>query len=311
MEISVLRGASVLGTALLLLVVACSEDQTLITGAPAADGGTPEEAGPVEPDAGPVARTPDCRPNDVKKGYVGSQTITVGGAKRTYELFVPETYDNKKAFPIVFVFHGDGGTGKGIRSSFALEKESAGGAIFVYPDGENNTWIIDNGPGLLRDVAFVDAVAADLGKTHCTDAKRIFSVGFSKGAYFTNMLGCVSKAPMRAVVAHSGGGPFYLDGIGAKYDNKTSDVVCPASPMASLQIIGQSDSLLDDAKKARDHWERVNACKSTSKPFDPSPCIAYDGCAADRPEIYCEIPGLGHQVWQSASKVTWSFLKTK
>ena len=71
--------------------------------------------------------------------------------------------------------------------------------------------------------------------------------------------------------------------------------MCPLSPPpAALQVIGDADGLLGDAKKARDHWQRVNACKATTKPFAPSPCVAYDGCAAERPEVYCEIPGMGH-----------------
>jgi polyhydroxybutyrate depolymerase len=298
-----------------LSVVACGDDPASENpGDPGSEAGAPEtgdttmqpssEAG--SPDPGPT-----CGPASAKPGFFADQTIMVGTSKRTYQLFVPDTYDHHKSFPVVFVLHGDGGTGTGIRNGFPLEKTAAGGAIFVYPDGENQTWVIDNGAGLLHDVAFIDAVVAQLGKAYCTDAKRIFSVGFSKGAYFTNMLACVSKSNLRAVVAHSGGGPFYLDGIGTKYDNTVNDVVCPSPPPATLQIVGAADSLLDDAKKARDHWERVNTCKATSQPFDVSPCVAYDGCATGRPESYCEIPGMGHQVWSNAPKVIWDFLKTK
>jgi polyhydroxybutyrate depolymerase len=256
---------------------------------------------PAEPKA-------TCGATDVKKG-VSTRTITADGAKRTYALFVPDTYDSAKTFPLVFVFHGDGGTGANIRGSFELEAAAAGGAIFVYPDGEDRTWKIDDAGGIRHDVAFVDAVAAELGKSHCGD-QRVFAVGFSKGAYFANMLACLAKTPLRAVVAHSGGGPFGVDGSGTKFDGK-GNLICPAAPVAAMQIIGSNDGLLEDAKKARDYWRRLNACKPTTKPTEPSPCTAYDACAADRPEIYCEIPGLGHSLWPNAAKVTWTFLKSR
>jgi len=283
----------------------------------AGDGGTTGVTigTPPPPDTG--GGGPTCGSADVAagtKGYLGSQKITVGGAARSYELYVPEAYDGKKAWPLVFVLHGDGGTGSGIRGSFKLEAESGGGAIFVYPDGQNKTWVIDNATGLGKDIAFIDAVASSLAKTHCTDTKRVFAVGFSKGAYFANMLACLSKSNLRAVVTHAGGGPFGLDGSGTKFDNK-GQLECPSPPVAALQVQGDADTAvpLSEGIKARDHWRRANACATTTKPYDAAPpCVAYDGCAEGRPEVWCQIPGMGHTIWPAmGAKVTWEFLRGK
>lgn len=272
-------------------------------GDPAVDeGGTSSEAGPPDP-------TPGCGATGVKTGS-STQSLMADGAKRSYELFVPDTYDNKKSFPLVLVFHGDGGDGANIRGSFKLEAEAAGGAIFVYPDGENQTWDIDTASGLGHDIAFIDAIVTSLSGTHCVDKKRVVPVGFSKGAYFVNQLACLAKTPFAGVVAHSGGGPFGVDGSGTDFDGN-GDLICPRPPVAAMQIIGDADGLLDDAKKARDYWTRVNTCKATTTPFAPSPCVAYAGCNAARPEIYCEIPGMGHSIWSSAPKATWTFIKSR
>lgn len=291
------------------LVGACGgDDATGVTPGGNDEGGTADGPAPAD-EGGNPDKPGTCGPT-VKPGFLEGQTIDVGGAMRTYATFVPDTYDAKRAFPVVFVFHGDGGTGAGTRKALKLEAEAAGEAIFVYPDGEEKTWHFDSADALKVDVAFVDALAAKVTKSHCSDTKRLFAVGFSRGAYFTNLLGCIAKTPFRAVVAHAGGGPFGYDGTGTSF---TADgkLVCPLSPTpAALQVIGSADGLLGDAKKARDHWQRVNDCTATSKPFAPSPCVAYDGCAAARPEIYCEIPGLGHNIWSSGSKVTWEFLKS-
>lgn len=319
MEFSSLRAGLGLG-ALVLVLVTCGACGSSSTGGGVGpgdpDGGTDgggDETG-TTPEGGVVPDpTPGCGVSGVKKGFVGSQSITVAGAKRTYELYVPDSYDGKKTYPLVFVFHGDGGDGAGIRGSFDLEAESAGGALFVYPDGQKSTWNIGDATGLKSDVAFVDAIAADLGKTHCTDSKRVFAVGFSKGAYFTNMLACISKSNLRAVVTHAGGGPFGLDGSGTTYDNN-GNLKCPAPPVAALQVQGSSDGSVpvSEGSKARDYWRGTNGCKTTSTAYAPSPCIAYDGCAPERPEVWCQIPGMGHTIWpQNGTKVTWDFLKTK
>lgn len=272
---------------------------------PNAEGGTVQGVGLTNPPDPSVS----CGVANLPKGLQSKQTIQVGSETRTYELFVPESYDGHKTFPLVFVFHGDGGTGANIRNSFKLEAASGQGAIFVYPDGVGKTWRFDDAAGLAKDVPFIDNLATELGKTHCTDKKRTFAVGFSRGAYFANMLGCFSTSGLRAVVAHGGGGPFGVTGSGTTFPG--GQLKCPQPPVAAMQVIGQNDGLLSEAKKARDHWQRVNACKATTKPYDPSPCVAYDGCAEERPEIYCEVPGLGHAIWDKGAQATWDFIKSK
>jgi polyhydroxybutyrate depolymerase len=74
-------------------------------------------------------------------------------------------------------------------------------------------------------------------------------------------------------------------------------------------VQGDADTAvpLSEGTKARDYWRRVNQCKATTKAYDPSPCVAYDGCA--RSEIWCQIPGMGHTIWpENGAKVTWAFL---
>lgn len=291
-----------------LAVIACSDSNNAgIISNPSSDGGDPPgDEGGATGEGGTPDPTPGCGATGVTKG-ASTKKITADGSKRTYELFVPDTYDSKKSFPVVFVFHGDGGDGANIRGSFELEAAAAGGAIFVYPDGESATWQIDAAGGLGHDIAFIDAIAADVGNTLCADKKRFFSVGFSKGAYFANMLACLAKTTFAGVVAHSGGGPFGVDGSGTDFDG-SGNLICPRPPIAAMQIIGSNDGLLDDAQKARDYWTRLNACKATTSAFAPSPCVAYDGCNAARPEIYCEIPGMDHELWAEAPKAVWEFV---
>jgi polyhydroxybutyrate depolymerase len=298
--------------ALLLVLAACGGDDaakgtTAVDGGGggggADDGGT--GTGTDETGVPPGPGGPGCGAAGVKPG-VSTGSITVGGTKRTYVIFVPDTYDGHRSFPLVLVFHGDGGTGANIRGGFPLEAAAAGGGVFVYPDGESNTWQIDGADGVTKDIAFIDALAAELATTHCTEAKHVFAAGFSKGAYFVDQYACLGKTKLAGVIAHSGGGPFGVTGLATKYDDQ-GNLVCPGPPIPALQVIGQADDV-PEAQKARDYWQRVNGCKTTSTASAPAPCVTYDGCTAGLPEIYCEIPGLGHQIWSEAPKAVWSFV---
>ena len=274
--------------------------------AEAGDALAPEAAvSPVDPPVDPPPPVPTfgCGASTTSVGFLGSQRIDVAGTGRTYELYVPAGYDSTRAYPIVFAFHGDGGTGAGLRSSFHLEAASSGQAFIVYPDGTGKTWHNDTLPTLTPDIAFIDAIVDSLVVSHCVDSAHIFATGMSRGAYFANQLVCRSRTAFRAVASHSGGGPFGIDS--SDWDGQ-GHLKCNAT-LSALQVHGLADYVvpLSEGKKPRDFWRGQNGCAATTSASGTSPCIAYDGCA--RPEVWCAIPGLGHQLWSNAPQVTWDF----
>lgn len=239
-------------------------------------------------------------------GYAAKQSIQAAGKARTYGLFVPEGYDGSRALPLVFVFHGSGGSGDSIRKSYPLEGVANGGGIFVYPDGNGGEWNLDAKADKNPDIALFDALTGELSTRYCVDKRRIFATGYSNGGYFANQLGCRRGNTLRAIASHAGGGPF---GDNDEYDER-GDLVCPESPVAALLAHGAGDSSvgIDEGEKSLAHWRRANGCQEGSRPYDPSPCVAYDGCNASRPVVWCKVPGLGHVVWpENGSKVTWAF----
>lgn len=293
---------------LLALSAACGGDD-----GPAGGGGASADAGadsttPPQGDAGPQEPTPGCGATGGPTGFSPDQALSVNGAKRTYELFVPEAHDGKKVLPLVFVFHGNGGDGAGMRRGYKLEAEANGGAIFVYPNGFGG-WDLDTPAAQNDDVAFVEAMLDTLGKAYCVDKKRVFATGYSNGGYFSNQLACRKGSLFRAIASHAGGGPY---GGSGDYD-QNGDLVCPEGPVAALIAHGTNDGAvaLGEGVKSRDHWTRVNGCKSTTKAYDPSPCVQYDGCADGRPVVWCQVQGLGHTVWpEGGAKATWKFFSS-
>lgn len=287
------RGVSLALALALPVVVGCGGD-----GASGGGGSSHPNGGGVDGGGGDI-----CDVSSWKAGFAGSQTIEVDGTAHSYELFVPDGYDGKTRFPVVVVFHGDGGTGANIRSGFKIEEASAKKAIVVYPDGPGKTWQIDKLDTMGKDIAFVDALYADLTKSHCADSSRLYATGFSKGAYFVNQLACRSKTTLRAITTHAGGGPFGV----AESEFSNGDLKCATGALAALQVAGLADDSVppSEGEKARDHWRGANGCQDATSAWETSPCVAYQGCS--KPEVWCAVPELRHQIWSEAAKVTWSF----
>ncbi len=268
------------------LTLACGESET-----PKADERS------ARPSAG-------CEATGGQTGFRDGQTLTVSGAARTYAVFVPDSYDAAKRYPLVFVFHGDGGTGAGMRKTIDLESASEGGAVVVYPDGFGG-WDLDSPAGQNADIAFVDALAAAMADRYCIDRSRVFSTGYSSGAYFSNQLGCRRGSLFRGIASHAGGGPYGADD---EYD-ESGRLVCPEAPVAALLVHGLDDGtvLPTEGQNSREHWRAVNGCDETSSPYAPNPCVAHTGCAAARPVVWCAVSGLEHTVWSRGAEVTWKF----
>jgi len=259
--------------------------------------------------------SPGTTSSGIAAGTATSKSLTVNGQNRTYVLYTPSTYDGKTPFPVILAFHGDGGDGASLRAWFNLEPTVAEQAIIVYPDGINGTWDIDDIAGLTNDVAFVDAILADLNSNMCIAQQRLYATGISRGAYFTNQMVCRSKNTWRAIVTHAGGGPY--SAIDAdEYDSK-GNLKCTNQPLAALQVHGDADDgvAVSEGMKSRSFWCDVNGCQGCTsewkaspdptQPVSPSPCMTYAGCS--KPEVWCEIPGLGHTFWDQAPQVTWGF----
>jgi poly(3-hydroxybutyrate) depolymerase len=136
-----------------------------------------------------------------------------------------------------------------------------------------------------------------LRKTYCLDDTRIFSVGKSYGGLFSNTLGCEMGDVFRAIAPQSSWLPSPLG-------------TCVGQPAVFIDH-GNTDSTIEFSrgKAARDLWLRTNHCAATTKPWDQpdTTCVAYDGCDADKPVVWCEFDG-GHVMPSWASAAVWKFL---
>ena len=226
---------------------------------------------------------------------VNSLAITISGDSRSYVLSVDGAYQADKPHALVFGWHGLGLDGAQMRS-FVKDIEALAGdeAIFVYPDAGGRAWSQDEGG---PDVALFDQLVQSLGETYCIDESRIFSIGFSDGAFFTNFMGQTRAQKIRAIVPVSGGG-----GGGAL--------------MPALVVHGKDDPNVgaENGIESAKQWARSDGCQEDIDENLFDVCQPLAGCKAGYPVAFCywtkPNPGWVTHDWprfSSANQDIWQF----
>jgi poly(3-hydroxybutyrate) depolymerase len=227
----------------------------------------------------------------------GERTITSNNVERIYYLKLPENYNSRTPYPLIFAFHGASGDYTSFTEGhYDLQSVVGDEAILVYPNG------LANEAGLTQwnndiDLIFFDDLFKEL-ETHISfDKNRVFAVGHSAGAGFVHTLGCKRGNVLRAIAPVAGSLLDHKDCIGQ---------------VAVMQIQGKNDTAvpLSMVKPSRDYWIAINSCnkETTDEGIDPA-CIAYGNCDPQFPVQYCEHNG-GHEWPDFASTTMWSFFQS-
>lgn len=141
------------------------------------------------------------RLNPVNAATIHTHTIKADDKSRTYTVYVPSNYNDKKPVPVVVMLHGAGGTGAGIIQETGWDKKAEQeGFLAVFPNAmrinqEADSSFLTNpqmwndgsnrDQGLLShadDVKFISLMLDRLEQTYAIDSKAIFITGFSSGA---------------------------------------------------------------------------------------------------------------------------------
>jgi poly(3-hydroxybutyrate) depolymerase len=165
-----------------------------------------------------------------------------------------------------------------------MQEETGSDAIVVRGTGADDGCWTYGGEG--DDVKFFDAMLAALQAQYCMDSSRVFSMGYSSGAWMTNTLECTRGDKLRATGTLSGGRAGNGSNCKGKFARATvHDLNDPTNPF--------------DSQGADDELARVlaqNHCLLDVPPVpeDPAPCARYQGCDAGYPVIACRTQGEGH-----------------
>jgi polyhydroxybutyrate depolymerase len=207
--------------------------------------------------------------------------IRLKGLRRNYRLHVPGGYCTGEAVPLLVVIHGAFSTAKDIEnvSGFSRLAEEQN-FVAVYPNGFGifgflQHWNAGHCCGKAKkdgidDVAFLDAVIADVRRHVSVDERRIYMVGFSNGGMLAYRFAAERSETLAAVAALSAA----LGG----YDKDDEVVWEMPAPVASVPLLimhGDADDSIPydggrsprhqnqyylSVREAVDFWVKVNGC---------------------------------------------------
>lgn len=230
--------------------------------------------------------------------------LKVDGVAREALVYAPASA-KEQAAPVVFVFHGHGGTMRNAARSFAMHQQWSA-AIAVYPQGLNTPGRLtdpegrkpgwQSGAGAMndRDLKFFDAMLAKLKQDFKVDAKRIYSTGHSNGGGFTYLL-WAERGEVFAAVA-----PSAAAASGLKTDK--------LKPKPALHLAGENDPLVkyEWQKAMMTAVRKLNGCDAEGKPWDKL-CTEYPS-KSGTPFVSFIHPG-GHEFHQDAPAAIAKFFK--
>ena len=269
------------------------------------------------------SKTPDDTPVDCssKTAKAGKQnmSVTVDGKKRTFIMYIPDSYKGDKPVPLFVDYHPVMGNGEGQYSGTTYRTLTAKeGVISLYPDGTKSSDPRKMGPGWNvgpccsddDDVKFSREMIAAVEEIACIDKKRVYAAGFSMGGGMSNHVACF-MSDIYAAVAPAG-----MD------LNKTNSAQCnPDRPVPIIMFRGTNDNVCKyqggdsgygdglnflGAEGNFKFWAEKNGCTGVpSKNSDG--CDEYSTCRDGTKVVLCTKQGGGHE--QGDGNIGWPFLK--
>jgi polyhydroxybutyrate depolymerase len=167
--------------------------------------------------------------------------VSVKGMNRSYLQYVPRNL--KPNSPLLFVFHGSGGDGEGMREITGAEFDvlaDTNSFVVVYPDGFQNTWndCRKASPQPARrmnidDKSFIDAMIEKQVADSRIDRRRIFAAGCSNGGQLAYRLALERPEQFAGVASISASRPT-MENLACTPTDK---------PMAVMIINGTADPI--------------------------------------------------------------------
>ena len=234
-----------------------------------------------------------------------TQSWTVEGTKREALLVAPKDAKENPS-PLVFVFHGHGGTMKHAHRTMPIHTHFPE-AICIYPqglttpgqitdpEGKKSGWQHSKGDHSDRDFKFFDEMLSWAKKEYKIDAKRIYATGHSNGGSFTYMLWATRGETFAAFAPSSA--------AAIKFQKEFK-------PKPVMHIMGENDPLVKYTiqKAAVEGVKKVNGVEKDGKPWhDVKYATVYES-KSDTPVVTIVHPG-DHTYFVDAPKSIARFFK--
>jgi len=237
-------------------------------------------------------------------GKLKTMTWKVGEVTREALVYAPSTSSAKP--PLIFIFHGHGGTAQFAAGRKLGLHELWPEAVCVYPqglptptpqidpEGKRSGWQKFVGDQQDRDLAFFDQMLKTMKADYRIDEQRVYATGHSNGGYFTYVL-WPSRGDTFAAVAPIAATLSIRDYKGQK-------------PKPVLHVAGEKDPLVRFAsqEKTMDMIRQLNGCDPMGKPAGKN-CTEYT--SRNGPPVVAFIHPGGHEVPDGAPERIVQFFK--
>ena len=124
-------------------------------------------------------------------------SLSHGGLTREYILYVPSSYNGSTQVPLLFNFHGFGGTSSAHMTSADMHTLSESQIfLLVYPQGSsmsgyshwNAAQLGGDNKSSADDVGFVEAMITSISSSYQVNSNRIYACGYSNGGMMSYFL---------------------------------------------------------------------------------------------------------------------------
>ena len=228
---------------------------------------------------------------------------------RDYFVYLPKTYDPKRAYPVVFVGPGCGGQGdQGIPMQTAAKEDAiVVGLQYKAAATGRDCFNTESYPDPEED--YFKETLKQVDAKYCVDTTRRFVEGFSSGSWLTNLIGCADGGLIRAQGNASG----CMQGA------KPAMCTGPVAYMAAHDK-GDGNNTYQCGTDNRDRIVKLNGCSNETMAYDPGPdikmpanvtisCVQYKDCKPGFPVVFCTTTGLGHNDQVGTGLSTFGFWK--
>ena len=159
-------------------------------------------------------------------------SIRIQGVKRTFVLDAPAS---TAPLPLALVFHGDSQTALQTETGDWNGVAAAEHLIIAFPQGVGESWNAGDGPNPatragVNDVAFAKAVIRRVESSHNVDKARVAAIGFSDGAFLTDLIGCRMAGQVHLIMPMEG-----------QLLSSTSATCHPEKPLSVFQVNATAD----------------------------------------------------------------------
>ena len=254
----------------------------------------------VQADSGSTVATSGSSVSPMDGINVLLQSVDGSLRERKFYIRFPSVM-NKKKYPVVFFFHGAGGTGgqwfsegRGVVNLIDSEK-----FIGIFPDGYDRRWNVGTESNA-DDVDFVRSIANFIGSSELFDLSQMYGIGTSNGAGMVNKIGKETSL---------------FKGIAPIISQQTENIglIVPPQAISIFQVNGTEDNLIPidggagvanhvfmSAKASAENWALNFSCNSEpsirSVEWGNYGAIehTYNACIENRRVRYVTVDGAGH-----------------